>query len=347
MSKRRLTRQQKWRIERIQKERAERAKRKDVLAETLDEAGELGPEQEGLLIAHFGRQVEVEPLPMQPDHPVYRCFVRANVDTLVTGDRVVWREDLSTPHTGVVVAREPRRSELCRPDAYGHLKPVAANIDQIVVVVAAEPEPFPLLIDRYLVAAEAAGIPATLVLNKADLLSADSHLPNLLAFYGGLGYPAILASTRTRDGLDALQAHLANKTSVLVGQSGVGKSSLIQALLPGETLRIGDLSGTTRKGRHTTTSARLFHIPTGGALVDSPGIRDFGLWHMDERTLEQGFVEFRPYLGQCRFRDCRHEQEPGCALREAVREGKISERRFQNFLHIRETLDDVTMRPSR
>lgn len=345
MAKRRLTRQQKWRIEKIQKERAERARRREARAEALDEAGELGPEQQGLLIAHFGQQVEVEPLPRPAEQQTWRCFVRANVDPLVTGDEVIWREDHQHPGQGVVVARLPRRSELSRPDAYGQLKPVAANIDQIVIVIAPEPEPFPLLIDRYLVAAETAGIPATLVLNKSDLLNAHPELEARLAFYGELGYPTVMASTHTRDGLEALRLQLADKTSVLVGQSGVGKSSLIKMLLPDEDIRIGDLSQHTRKGRHTTTSARLFHIPSGGALVDSPGIRDFGLWHISEQELEAGFVEFRPFLGHCRFRDCRHEQEPGCALREAVARGDIHPERFENFLHIRRTLSDVDMRP--
>ncbi|WP_342593971.1 small ribosomal subunit biogenesis GTPase RsgA [Salinicola lusitanus] len=345
MSRRKLTRQQRWRVEKIQAERAERASKKDERdGERLD-AGEYSAERPGRVAAHFGRSLEVE-FVEGDSISRHRCHLRANLEGLVTGDAVIWRE--ASDGSGVVVARGERTSVLERPDLHGQLRPVAANIDQILIVVATEPEPHPNLIDRYLVAAENTGIPPALILNKSDLLPAEGGpLRTMLARYLELGYPLIEASARGDNGLDALHAQLTDRTSVFVGQSGVGKSSLIDKLLPEETLRIGALSADTRKGKHTTTTARLYPLPEGGIagrpregdLIDSPGIREFGLWHLDERELADGFIEFRPFLGHCRFRDCRHRQEPGCALLEAVERGEIHPERFASFQRIR---DDIT-----
>jgi ribosome biogenesis GTPase len=212
-------------------------------------------------------------------------------------------------------------------------KPVAANVDRILIVIAPEPEPFANLIDRYLVAAEAVSIPPLLLLNKVDLLAADRRGPveALLDQYRAIGYPVLYASSVTDHGLDALKAELRDNVSVFVGQSGVGKSSLINALIPGQDIRVGELSAVERKGRHTTTTAQLFHMPGGGDLIDSPGIREFGLEHIDRASIEHGFVEFREWLGNCRFRDCSHSHEPGCALLQAVEAGRISTARMASF----------------
>ncbi len=348
MSKRKLSRQQRWRIEKIQAERARRAeKRGDQDTEKLA-AGEYGPERQGRVTAHFGRSLEVAPA--VGGEPV-RCHLRANLEGLVTGDRVIWRA--GQDGSGVVVARGVRDSVLERPDARGQLKPVAANIDQILIVFAVEPEPHANLIDRYLVAAEATGIAPVLVLNKIDLLPTQGGpLRALLARYEALGYPVVTTTTARADGLDALHARLAGRTSVFVGQSGVGKSSLIDRLLPDAQLRIGALSEDSRKGRHTTTTARLYVLPrpaagafqepaADGALIDSPGIREFGLIHLDEGQVAEGFIEFRDLLGHCRFRDCRHRQEPGCALIEAVDEGRIHADRFASYRRIVDSLDET------
>ncbi|OLO07727.1 ribosome biogenesis GTPase RsgA [Salinicola sp. MH3R3-1] len=349
MSRRKLTRQQRWRVEKIQAERTERASKKDERDSGRLDAGEYGSERPGRVAAHFGRSLEVESV--EDDQiRLHRCHLRANLEGLVTGDQVIWRQ--ANDGSGVVVARGERHSVLERPDTHGQLRPVAANIDQILIVVAVEPEPHPNLIDRYLVAAESTGIPPVLVLNKSDLLPDEGGaLRDWLRRYDALGYPLIEASARGEHGLDALHGQLANRTSVFVGQSGVGKSSLIDKLLPEETLRIGELSTDTRKGKHTTTTARLYPLPPAenldvteaegsrrGDLIDSPGIREFGLWHLDERELAEGFIEFRPYLGHCRFRDCRHRQEPGCALLGAVERGDIHPQRFASFQRIR---DDI------
>ncbi|SDF70886.1 ribosome biogenesis GTPase [Onishia taeanensis] len=335
MSKRKLTRQQRWRIEKIQAERTKRASRHDVDDDAALGAGEYGPEREGRVIAHFGRSLDVA---ASEDGTHTRCHLRANLESLVTGDRVIWR--LGEEGSGVVVARRERENVLERPDARGLLKPVAANIDQILIVFAVEPAPHANLIDRYLVAAEATGITPVLVLNKIDLLPDDGgELKALLDRYEALGYPVVEATTQRQDGLDALHARLTERTSVFVGQSGVGKSSLIDRLLPDEALRIGALSEDSRKGTHTTTTARLYRLPSpvaddGGELIDSPGIREFGLGHLSEDEVTQGFIEFRDHLGHCRFRDCRHRQEPGCALLAAVERGDIDAARFDSYRRI-------------
>lgn len=338
MSKRKLSRQQRWRVEKIQAEREKRSHKQEANDDEKLAAGEYGAEQPGRVIAHFGRTLEVH----NTDLIAVRCHLRANLDNLVTGDWVTWRA--GQDGSGVVVARSERNSVLKRPDARGQLKPVAANVDQLLIVFAVEPAPHAKLIDRYLVAAESTGIKPVLVLNKKDLLPEDGgDLGILLARYQALGYQVVSSTTASEAGLTALRQQLAGSTSVFVGQSGVGKSSLIDRLLPDETLRIGALSEDSRKGTHTTTTARLYRMQAPGTsqgeLIDSPGIREFGLTHLDEQAVTHGFIEFRDFLGHCRFRDCRHINEPGCALLEAVEAGKIHPQRFTSYRRILASLD--------
>jgi ribosome biogenesis GTPase len=193
------------------------------------------------------------------------------------------------------------------------------------------------------VAAETVGIEPVILLNKIDLLADDpvlgQEMDELLAIYPTLGY-RILRTSSLEGGLEALHGALRERISVFVGQSGVGKSSLINVLLPDAELRVGALSESRQKGVHTTTTAQLFHLDCGGSLIDSPGIREFGLWHMSREQVEQGFREFRPFLGACKFRDCRHQQEPGCAILGAAESGQISQRRLGSYRHIVTTLEE-------
>jgi len=321
MAKRKLNKQQQRRI----KAKHQRSSvPEEITGEEsgVDNSG-LGPEQAGVVTSHFGTQVEIE----AADRSTRRCHIRANLETLVTGDEVIWRDG---DPTGVVVALKTRRSVLKRPDPYGEMKAIASNIDVIVIVVAPLPELHANLIDRYLVAAESSGITPVLVLNKIDLINDDnrSRIDSLMAIYRGIGYATLQTSTYSKQGLTELARMLKDRTSVLVGQSGVGKSSLINELVPELELKTGALSESTEKGTHTTTQSRLLHLPGTGRVIDSPGIREFGLWHMEREAILEGFIEFRHYLGHCKFRDCRHEQEPGCALLEALAKGEISSQRF-------------------
>ncbi|WP_454256292.1 small ribosomal subunit biogenesis GTPase RsgA [Pseudomonas sp. Marseille-Q8238] len=338
MAKRQLTRRQSWRIDKVQEERAARAAKRESRLQDELEGGDLGPEQTGLVIAHFGVQVEVEALEGELIGQTRRCHLRTNLPTLVTGDRVAWRA--GNQGNGVIVAQLPRTSELCRPDMRGQLKPVAGNVDLIVIVFAPLPHPHANLIDRYLIAAEHAGIQPQLLLNKADLIAEDNveHLNTLLTTYRQLGYPLLEVSAHDGAGMDALRARLDGHVSVFVGQSGVGKSSLVNSLLPGVDTRVGPLSELTGKGTHTTTTARLFHFPGGGELIDSPGIREFGLAHVSRDDVEAGFIEFRDLLGTCRFRDCKHDREPGCALLKALEDGRIQPQRMASYRHILSSL---------
>jgi ribosome biogenesis GTPase / thiamine phosphate phosphatase len=338
MTKRILTRRQQWRIEKIHGERTERAAKRNNLAEEQLNESDLGPEQHGLVITHYGMQVVVEATEGEAAGQSVRCHFRSNLGSLVTGDRVVWR--MGNP-LGVIVAVLPRTSSLQRPDPHGDMKTIAANIDRIIIVVAPYPEPHANLIDRYLVAANAIGIEPVLLINKTDRIddSTQEKIAYLEKTYRTLGYQVHLVSTKNGIGLEEFRDYLTHYTSVFVGQSGVGKSSLVNALLPESNLRVGELTE-RQLGSHTTTSATLLHFPGGGHLIDSPGIREFGLWHMSENDVLEGFIEFRPFLGHCKFRDCSHRHEPNCAILKALQDGKISHTRMDSYRYILRTLGE-------
>lgn len=338
MSKRHISRRQAFRIQRKQAERAARARRGDDAASEALGGGELGPERMGRVIARYGQQADV----LTDDGQTHRCFLRSNLGSVVTGDAVAFH---SGEETGVIVAREARHTELRRPDKFGKLRSIAANIDQVVIVIAPLPEPFANLIDRYLVAAENLGAEAIILLNKADML--DDHdlsqqMEELLEPYAPLGYEVVRARGKA-GAIDELTGLLAGHTSILVGQSGVGKTTLVNALLPDAQQVVGELSPERNKGRHTTTTARLFELPQNGSLIDSPGIREFGLWHMQREDVERGFREFAGRIGHCRFRDCAHRGEPGCALEQAIDEGLIHPARLDSYRHIVASLDELDM----
>ena len=329
---RKLSQRQKERIQKIQDRRRQRLE--DRAEATLEESSE--QPLKGRIIARHGANLAVA----DEEGKIHHCLSRQNLGHPVCGDHVVWHA--TGRGNGVVTALLPRSTELSRPDYSGREKPLAANISQLIIVLAPEPEPSEYLIDQYLVAAENIGLKVLIALNKIDLLdeSQARHMRERLALYEGIDYSTIMISAKQADGLTPLIQHLQGETNILVGQSGVGKSSLVKALLPSLEIQIGRLSEATGLGRHTTSATTCYDLPDGGELIDSPGVRSFRLGTISPNRLEWSFREFRYYLGHCKFSDCRHEVEPGCALKQAVDDGKISPQRFKNCLHIRNNLPE-------
>ena len=237
----------------------------------------------------------------------------------------------------------PRRSQLARRapgGGYGE-RIVAANVDQVVVVfAAAKPEPHPRMLDRFLVIAESNGLAARVVINKVDLVGEEAARARF-ADYERAGYPLHLTSMKAGIGLEPLRDAIAGRVSVFTGPSGVGKSSLLNALFPGLDLRVGEISESVNKGRHTTVGGYAHPLPAGGYVVDTPGLREVGLWALPGDRLDESFPEFRVVREQCRFADCVHDVEPGCAVREALARGEISAARFDSYHLLRNELDEA------
>jgi ribosome biogenesis GTPase len=332
MPRRRLSEHQIARIRTIQERRRQRLAERAAaaLGEVDDEAGDESAPEAGLVVVRHGANLAVE----DPKGRIHRCLARRHIGEPVCGDRVVWQR--TGEGHGVVTAVQPRETVLSRPDFSGRDKPLAANLTQILVLIAPQPDPSGYLIDQYLVAAELMGVKALIVANKMDLLdgAADRVFRERFAHYPIVGYSILWTSLREPAGIGPLTRTLTAETSILVGQSGVGKSSLVKALLPDREIQIGRLSWATGLGRHTTSAATWYRLPSGGSLIDSPGVRSFRLGAIDRDTLQWGFREFRPYLGHCRFTNCRHDREPGCALREAAASRLIAPERLANFHHL-------------
>ncbi|OOZ35728.1 small ribosomal subunit biogenesis GTPase RsgA [Solemya velesiana gill symbiont] len=334
MAKRRLSRRQKERIKAIQDRRRQRMETRAEAALHEAEKNEFRP---GLVITRYGQNLVVE----NEQGELIHCLFRQNIGHVVCGDRVVWQP--TTEGNGVVTAILDRQTALVRPNFSGEEKPLAANITQLVIVMAPEPPPSQYLVDQYLVAAENIGVKALITLNKSDLLDDASRtkFEDEFSHYASIGYPVILISAKYEHGLDPLLEQLNEETSILVGQSGVGKSSLINALLPDLNIQVGKLSHASGLGKHTTSTTTFYTLSHGGNLIDSPGVRSFRFGDIDRRHLERGFAEFGGYLGHCRFSNCRHDKEPGCALHEAVEAGKIDPQRLKNFQHMLQNLDST------
>lgn len=330
MSKRKLTQNQQRRIQ-----SNHHKKMKSAPLDWQDEM--LGEAEKGLVVTRHSKHADVE----SASGEIFRCNLRRTLKNVVVGDEVYWRKGSEQLQgiSGVIEAVFPRRNELSRPDYYDGIKVMAANIDQIIVVSAVLPELSLNIIDRYLVVCETVGITPLIVLNKIDLLdeTARANAEQALEIYENLGYKTLCVSAESGENMAQLTACLSAGTSIFVGQSGVGKSSLINAVFPEAQALTGSISDVSGLGQHTTTASRLYHLPCGGNLLDSPGIREFGLWHLEDEQITRGYREFQPLLGTCKFRDCTHKNDPGCTIRAAVDEGKIHLQRYQNYHRLLES----------
>ncbi|CEK11781.1 ribosome small subunit-dependent GTPase A [Legionella hackeliae] len=316
MSKRRVNKQQSARIQKIQANYLSSAEITNESCLT------------GLVLTRFSRHAEIEDNSGNRIH----CSIRPNIDSLVAGDRIIWQPEGTGQ--GVVLSRFPRDSMLGRPDKRGDFKPIAANITQIMVVVAAKPELSWPLLDSYLVMAESLKLKICIVLNKVDL-ACKSIRTDLEAFYEPLGYTLLFTCQNDSESYLRLQEALNHHISVFVGQSGVGKSSLIAGILPHEAnIQTAEISLISELGCHTTRNSRLYHLPNGGALIDSPGVRELGLWHMPLNEIVDGYRELKHYSKNCKFRNCNHHDTPGCAIISALESGQIPLKRYDNFLKI-------------
>lgn len=273
----------------------------------------------------------------------FRLSETAATNPVAVGDRVTVR--LDEDDTGLITEIHPRQNQLSRRAAgrrVGEEHVLVANIDHVWIVQAVRlPEPNPGFIDRVLVTAELWDLPAGLVFNKQDLLAdEDSSVKSMMTCYEEIGYPVLRTSAKTGTGVDAFREQLTDQTSVVTGPSGVGKSSLLNQVDPDLDLRTGEVSSRTRKGQHVTTHAALHPLPDGGFVADTPGLREFGLMDLAPADLAHYYVEFVPYVNECRFPDCTHDHEPGCAVKDAVERGDLSTMRYESYLKILHSLQE-------
>jgi ribosome biogenesis GTPase / thiamine phosphate phosphatase len=280
----------------------------------------------GLVVAAYGKRYEVELTDLSGFNASrISCVTRGKKTDLACGDQVIIK--LTDKTEGVVETCLERASILYRSSVIKS-KTIATNVTQIVIVLATQPSFYEALLNRCLVAAEAAKIKPLIVLNKCDLADADDA-KNKLTLYQALGYEVLHLSAKR--GIAGLQPYLKNQQSVLVGQSGMGKSTMINALLPDQNVRTQVMSEALDSGKHTTTATHLYHLDANSSLIDSPGLQEFGLNHLSQTDLELAFIEFRPYLGKCRFNNCTHTHEPDCAIINAVKSEKISATRLKFY----------------
>ena len=280
---------------------------------------------QGTVVAAYGKRFQIE----LPDKKRISCVTRGKKTDLACGDIVTI--ELTDKHEGVIETTLARKTLLYRSNAFKS-KILAANVTQIIIVLATQPSFYEALLNRCLIAAEAANIKPLIVLNKCDLAD-DNNAKQKLALYTSLGYQVLTLSAK--EDISSLKPYLQDEASILVGQSGMGKSTIINSLLPDEDVRTREVSHTLDSGKHTTTAAHLYHIDAHSQLIDSPGLQEFGLHHLSTDELEHAFIEFRPYLGKCRFNNCKHLQEPECAIKDAVTSGHITSERLAIYQMLR------------
>ena len=281
---------------------------------------------QGTIVAAYGKRFQVE---LTDDKKRISCVTRGKKTDLACGDVVAIQ--LTDKHEGVIETILPRKTLLYRSNAFKS-KMLASNVTQIIIVLATQPSFYEALLNRCLIAAEAANIKALVVLNKCDLADNDDAKQKL-ALYTGLGYQVLALSAK--EDISSLRPYLQSEASILVGQSGMGKSTIINALLPNEDVRTREVSLVLDSGKHTTTAAHLYHLDEHSQLIDSPGLQEFGLHHLSTDELEHAFIEFRPFLGKCRFNNCKHLQEPDCAIKDAVVANRITPERLAIYKVLR------------
>lgn len=281
------------------------------------------------VIATFSRRMRLE----LADGTEVDARVRGKRLQPVCGDRVA-AEPLPGEPDWLISDIEPRRNELARPDSRGRVEVLAANVDYLLVVAAAEPRPDWFIVDRYLCAAEMMHAGAGVVFNKADLLASEDEVRAVLDDYVAIGYDAVVCSANTGDGLDEIRNLLRGRVAIIVGQSGVGKSSIINALFDDGLQKTGPVSEKSGEGRHTTVNSVLLRLPDGGSVIDSPGVRDFAPALASADDAADGFRDIAAKAAECRFSNCRHLREPGCAVKDASADGRISARRYESYKRV-------------
>lgn len=314
MAKRKLSHQQKRRIEKAQK------------SINLDDENT----HQGLVISHHGGEVEIQPDAHKNTN--IHCKLRTNLGAIVCGDQVYYRKE----NTGLsIIAIKPRHNLLQRLDGFGQLKAVAANVTQLLICLSIEPEPNLFLLDQYLLAAEQQQIEVLIVLNKIDLIDDQTGDPfNLKNIYHPMGYGVLHTSIINNVNIDKLQQHCIEHINVISGVSGVGKSSITKAILPQTEIPVGEISEVNREGKHTTRTSRLYHLPKGGQLIDTPGVRGFNPVFDHSLPIAAGFREINELAQSCQFSNCKHTHEPKCAVTNAVKSGQIAASRYDNYLKL-------------
>jgi len=332
MAKRKLSKQQQRRITSLQDNKIKNNSRQKNNLQ-LDEAST----QTARVISHHGRQLYAETENLEK----IKCKIRQNLGDIACGDYVLVQQTLDASgqeknHHCVVVAVKNRTNLLLKTGFADAIKPVAANIDQLVIVTSVKPEANPYLIDRYLTAAENLPAKALIIINKIDLIdiATKSMVEKLSELYQTMGYPVINTSVKQNIGIDDVSTALSNNTSILVGLSGVGKSSIVKAILPKEEIKIGETSAATGEGKHTTTVSAFYHLKNNGIIIDSPGVRDFTPSNKSLDEIAFGFKDIRQFNASCKFTNCSHKNEPGCAMKQAVANGELNKQRFNNYLRM-------------